>query len=374
MREFLGDYISDPGDLLAAIFKKGYEWPFSAARIYSGGHYLSSAVDLAVFSEHLRGRRVFLDYRENPRELLKNGAPDFSLAGEEAHAYLQSCGSVGASPIERLTAMNEPAIELYRSRGVDLYREMLEISVCAQHCNGGIEVDKWYESAVPGLFIIGEAAGVFGVTRPGGSALNSTQVGGIRAAEKIVYKIRRRGAGDHTRIDGGMISGLVFTGEDEPTLKRIFEMRAEYGRRMTECCSFLRDEKKIRGALESVLYELRTFSRFGARSPRQLSELYINRDILLTQASMLSSAGFYIADGGLSRGSYLVTDRSAEDVIRDRREIKTDTEHAGVVLTASIEADGSFRCAFEPCRPIPGGEYWFETVYRDYRMGEIYDK
>ncbi len=312
---------------------------------------------------------MYLDFTKNPSELLRDGSPDLSLAGEEALSYLRNCGSTGETPIERLEAMNAPAIELYRSRGVDLYREKLEISVSTQHCNGGIEVDKWYESRVPGLFVIGEAAGIFGVSRPGGSALNSTQVGGIRAAEKISSRTKAM-----PTIRADMIGGSIPEGAQHMALHEILERRALYAEMMTECCSFLRDAEKIRGMRSFITDELAGFSRYGASAPREAAELMINRDILITQAAMLASAEFYITSGGLSRGSYLVTGLSPYEVLAGKKQISTDTEHSQVVLTAELTPGYEVLCAFEPCRPIPKGKYWFETVYKEYRMGEIYDK
>lgn len=63
--------------------------------------------------------------------------------------------------------MNPGAIALYKSHGIDLARESLEIGVCAQHHNGGIAVDCHWETDIAGLFVVGEAAGTFGVRRPG---------------------------------------------------------------------------------------------------------------------------------------------------------------------------------------------------------------
>ena len=81
--------------------------------------------------------------------------------------------------------MNQPSIDLYAEAGVDLRKGPIEIGVCSQHCNGGFAVDAWWESSLPRLFILGEQAGTHGVTRPGGAALNSGQVGGLRAAQRI---------------------------------------------------------------------------------------------------------------------------------------------------------------------------------------------
>ena len=85
--------------------------------------------------------------------------------------------------------MNPAAIALYREHGIDLAREPLEIAVCAQHNNGGLAANHWWESVnIRHLFPVGEVNGSHGIYRPGGSALNSGQVGGFRAAEYIARR------------------------------------------------------------------------------------------------------------------------------------------------------------------------------------------
>src|SRR5690625_5142810 len=86
--------------------------------------------------------------------------------------------------------MNEPAYQFYLDKNpyVDLEQEMLEVDVCAQHNNGGLSVDAWWQSNVPGFFPVGEAGGAHGVYRRGGSALNSGQVGATRAAQYIAAR------------------------------------------------------------------------------------------------------------------------------------------------------------------------------------------
>ncbi|MBQ0010797.1 MAG: FAD-binding protein, partial [Ruminococcus sp.] len=174
-KEFLDSCFSSPTALLGAIFRKGYEWPFDPRKLGNGG---SSTVDMAIFRERQKGRRVFLDFTKNPGVADQSGAFDFSLLPEDALSYLQKSSALLPTPIERLRRMNPRAIELYASHGIDLSRERLEIDVCAQHNNGGLDADVWSESpTLAGFFPIGECAGTFGVTRPGGSALNATQVG-----------------------------------------------------------------------------------------------------------------------------------------------------------------------------------------------------
>jgi len=108
----------------------------------------------------------------------------------EAREYLTRAGAGFGTPIERLAQMNQPAIDFYRDKGVDLYTQPLEIALCAQHSNGGIGIDCWWQTDVKGLFAVGEAAASHGVYRPGGTALNAGQVGSTRAAQYIAARCR----------------------------------------------------------------------------------------------------------------------------------------------------------------------------------------
>ena len=69
-REFLYDFFRDEGELLTRVFLKGYQWPFDVRKAAEG----SSVIDLLVYLEQARGRRVWLDFRTNPG----GGAVDFS--------------------------------------------------------------------------------------------------------------------------------------------------------------------------------------------------------------------------------------------------------------------------------------------------------
>lgn len=101
---------------------------------------------------------------------------------------MKQADALFGTPIERLKQMNEPAIQFYQNNRVDLFRDKLEIAVCAQHNNGGIATDAYWETNILGLFAIGEVCGSHGVTRPGGTALNAGQVGAVRAAECIHFR------------------------------------------------------------------------------------------------------------------------------------------------------------------------------------------
>ena len=158
--EFLADYFKSTAEMNGNVFLKGYQWPFDARKVLGG----SSIVDILVYIETVeKGRRVFLDFRQNPQGYRLEELP------EEARNYLVRSEALQSTPIERLFKMNPGAIELYRDHGIDLYNEPLEIAVCAQHNNGGLAANIWSESTNNRHFFpIGEVNGSHGVNRPGG--------------------------------------------------------------------------------------------------------------------------------------------------------------------------------------------------------------
>ncbi|MEC8197365.1 MAG: FAD-binding protein, partial [Pseudomonadota bacterium] len=152
---FLADYYRTTQELASNVFRKGYQWPFHATRMLDFG---SSLVDLAIFRESQKGRRVFMDFNRNP--LPVPGDLDFSLErlDEDVRTYLANAGADHKMPIERLRHMNPLAIELYRRYKIDIAEEPLEFAVNNQHMNGGIAVDTWGRSNVLGIYAIGEAS------------------------------------------------------------------------------------------------------------------------------------------------------------------------------------------------------------------------
>ena len=65
-----------------------------------------------------------------------------------------------------------------------LEKEYLEIALCAQHNNGGIAVDLWWQTSVKGLFAAGEILDVDGDC--GGFNLSWAWSSGTLAAESAV--------------------------------------------------------------------------------------------------------------------------------------------------------------------------------------------
>lgn len=364
-REFLRDAFDSDEEMLNAVFGKGYEWPFDPKKTVNGG---SSRVDLAVFRERSRGRRVFLDYRQNPEAADKNGVLNIDVLSERARTYLENSGALLDTPIARLEKMNRPAIDLYASNGIDLRTEMLEIAVCAQHCNGGLAVHNTRESTtLTNFYAVGECAGTFGVYRPGGSALNATQTGSLFAAMTVAKRKEEIPSISDAISEAVTKTALNFANmKGDMDRDEIFARRSVMARRMSDAAAFLRDSAKIEKAIEECRKEILAFEHTYALSdPAYLWDAMINRDILLTQLTYLGAIRDYIADDGKSRGSYLLIDGEQADLLGITPEL--DTAHAAFVQNTVLSANMTVSSFFEPVRPLPASEQWFETVWNRFR-------
>lgn len=358
-REFLMEYFGSREQMMDMVFLKGYQWPFDVRKVKDG----SSVIDLLVYRETCqRGRRVWLDYRNNPGD----EPVDYQMLAEETRSYLQQAGACQDTPFERLCQLNELAVSFYREHGVDLEHDMLEVAVCAQHNNGGLDVDAWWQTCVKGLFAAGEAAGTHGIYRPGGSALNSGQAGSTRAAEYIAShgdearewteeaerdlmaqaeECIRMGKAAGKSIcagrSGNQEDGLVSC---EETLAGSFAERWKTASgSMSRCGAMVRDVKEIEKYLKTVEEELESMTAAGmevtgaeatgkksfeakvagkesveadgacgaagmreadkAQESAALSRFFRYRDMLLCQKVYLSAMMDYVNHEGKSRGS-----------------------------------------------------------------------
>ena len=382
-REFLNDYFPDMGKLANAIFLKGYQWPFDPRKVEEYG---SSLIDILVYQESvLKGRRVYLDFTRNP----SGGGvlEDFSFEqlGKEAYDYLKKSGALLKTPIERLQKMNQPAIDLYKDQGIDITKEYLEIAVCAQHNNGGLKGNMWWESNIKHLFPVGEVNGTHGVYRPGGSALNSGQVGSLRAA---LY-IARRYMGDPPQdkefldlVQDQIADKLAFAERIiDPSLEKdvlLRDTRNEIQERMTVCGAHIREPKEVMDATAKAwqLYQ-NLQSDMRILSSKELTEAFKNLDLALTHALYLEAIVEYLEKGGQSRGSYLLLNPDGEipcDELGDQWKFLLNDQDAFVnkkILEVSMDEGGSIKKQWVDIRPIPQEDTWFENVWNLYLNDDI---
>jgi succinate dehydrogenase / fumarate reductase flavoprotein subunit/fumarate reductase (CoM/CoB) subunit A len=89
-----------------------------------------------------------------------------------------------------------PVIEILRSQGVDLTKDMVEVAPMAHFMMGGIRVNSNMETTVPGLLASGELIyGMHGANRLSGNAITEALVTGRIAAETAAKCERRPESG-----------------------------------------------------------------------------------------------------------------------------------------------------------------------------------
>jgi succinate dehydrogenase/fumarate reductase flavoprotein subunit len=372
-REFLNDFFPDNKTLLKAIFLKGYQWPFDPGKVVNYG---SSLIDLLVHIEiNEKVRIVFVDYTRNPSW---QGEDAFSPENldPEPYNYLKNSGALKETPIERLRAINAPAIDLYNEHGIDLSRVPLQIAVCAQHNNGGLKANIWWESDLRHLFPVGEVNGSHGVYRPGGSALNSGQVGSYRAAQYICKRYKELPVkadvflSETTGIINCVLSlanSWMLAGNSESNIKYLSEIR----KRMSEAGGIIRDNVKVAKACGEAAALMNQLSgKIGAGTVIELAGSFLLLDHCITHLVYLEAINKYLEKGGRSRGSYIVTNN---EIAVDAGKLQSESEPELCNYDRDVEnkilevgyKDGVVSIILEGVREIPEQNLWFEKVWKD---------
>jgi len=290
------------------IFRKGYQWPFHASRMLN---FESSLIDLAVFRESQKGRRVFLDFNRNL--LPVPGDDNFSLdrLDNDVQTYLTDAGAVQDLPIDRLRHMNPLSIELYKRYKVDITADPLEFAVNNQHMNGGIAVDTWGRTNIAGIYAVGEASGTHGATRPGGSALNAGQVFGTRVAEHIGAS-RRANVPANATLDNPVLTAVsqikaVLATQSPNSIK---DIRSEVQNRMSDHAGILCSANRVAKARQDAASLNRIIRQNGLSFSRdsEVARVVQWQQMALASEAVLAALDSYISEGGGSRGARAICD------------------------------------------------------------------
>jgi len=385
-REFLSEIFPSFKELSQAVFLKGYQWPFNAARIEKYG---SSLIDLAVYHEsEVLNRRVFLDYTKNPKSF------EFNDLFHVAKSYLNESQAIGDIPIDRLRKLNEQAILIYRKHNIDLKSEPLEISVCNQHLNGGVSCDTWWESTtVNNLFAVGEINGSHGIHRPGGAALNAGQVGGLRAAQKIAYLNQKHQSitNEHfnhnlKRVIINLVKELsiLIKNIDEGSLLTAKKLLDQIQDRMSKYGAIFRPLKDLDHEISIIQNQFNHINKISViKNNTELIEFFQVKDALLTQLIFLKAILDYHHSLGRSRGSYLILRNKLDESVSERyvtppgnlknyRFILNNLDLSNKIQTIQWK-DGKILVDWEDVRGIPSKSGWFENIWKKFEKKEIYD-
>ena len=98
-----------------------------------------------------------------------------------------------------------------RLPAVEIADPLIEVTHAAHAINGGIRVDEWGQSTVPGLFAVGETiAGPHGADRLGGGMLAACNVFGARAGPRAAEYARGTGRAPMTaELVAGPLGRLI---------------------------------------------------------------------------------------------------------------------------------------------------------------------
>ena len=362
--EFLMDFYSNPEQMLSYVFLKGYQWPFDVRKVEGG----SSIIDILVYLETCKGRRVFLDFIHDPVD----GRFEFDGLYPEAHEYISRSGALVRTPIARLKAMNQPAVDFFRDKGIDLEKEYLEIALCAQHNNGGLDLDMWWQSNVSGFFVAGEVAGSHGVYRPGGSALNAGQVGSARAAQYIARKAGPACSVDFEQFASSAVAAMneiVFRTKSDSS--NVTELIRHFSGMMSRYCGAVRDPDRMKKMLSEVD---ETINAFGEKvryaDNAELKYVFRLRDMLISQKCYIMSMIDYLESGGMSRGSGLYHDaggRRPYDALPETFTFRLDDGSKDSLIQEMSYRDGKCVFTWRQVRPVPQDDDFFENVWREFR-------
>ncbi|HBK1055676.1 FAD-dependent oxidoreductase [Salmonella enterica] len=380
---FLADYYRTTQELASNIFRKGYQWPFHATRVLDFG---SSLLDMAVAYEQQLGRSVYMDFLRNPEPV--PGDLPFSLKrlDEDVQAYLANNDALASLPIERLQRMNPLSIALYKMHGHDLAQEPLQFAMNNQHMNGGIEVDIWGQTSLPGCFAVGEVAGTHGVTRPGGAALNAGQVFAVRLARYIAeagWRGKNDGVEELVTAPLMQINATIHQALHNAAGRPLSSLREEIQARMSDYAGFICHVENIRQAAQDARNLLASLSH-DALSIQHLAEipgLFMWRQQTLASAAILTMLEEFIAAGGGSRGARIILDPQGSCLpltrhgpfsqwrFRPEREEDKNTK-----LTIHYQ-EKKFIFNQKPLRNLPDlKDNYFEKNWPDFLCGKIYRK
>jgi aspartate oxidase len=253
-------------------------------------------------------------------------------------------------------------------------------------------VDLWWESTnIAHLFPVGEIAGTHGVYRPGGSALNAGQVGAQRAAMKIASDYGRPetfsdesaelAAARHSCAEVLGLADKLLATLDRPELDEAGESVSLYLRelqqRMTRYGAQVRDPASLGIVVKEGIQQLQRFPGLRCRSAVELPRALKVRQLAIAHIAYLAAIEFYVNEcSGGSRGSSLVLDNSGVEVhpgLKGRYRYRKEAPGLRKYQIATRrEAGGLFSSCLMECRPLPQEDFWFETVWREFRDGAYF--
>ena len=281
-KPFMKDYLPASLTVPEVLQEKERHFPFSSSDI-------SRYVEISIQSAINDGRGtdkggVYMDFRGCDIErLLADKSRSFARMWPLTHSW-------------------------YLERGIDLYKDTVQITCSAHAINGGLRIDENGATSLRGLYAAGEtAAGPHGADRLGGNMAMTCQVFGARAGRAAARRAYSEPHKDVTRSIGelfGYIAGFKRQGSEEGAT-----IREELQHAANSSLLILRSDDRLDSFL-SVIAALQERLRIATAGSRDDLVNLIETDNLIETGRMMANAALRRRE---SRGSHYRVDLPQSD-------------------------------------------------------------
>ncbi len=233
---------------------------------------------------------------------------------------------------ERLPRMYERFADL----GVDMAESPVEVAPTAHYGMGGVQVDGAGETAVTGLFAIGETmAGVHGANRLGGNSLAETVAYGVEAGQAIAAREPTPGSIPEAVITDTVaphLSGLAETADSDGAVA-VETLLTELREMMWNAAGIRRDAESLRDGLDQLatIRERADDLAVGPLDSRSF-EFAIDLGFMLTAAEAVLRGALERSE---SRGAHYRTDHPDLDPDWRHNIVVSQADIGGMTLTTT---------------------------------------